>query len=118
MLPPAYQSIDSQCGLLFDDWTEVVPGTDETTGLTIHFDQPNTEAPQLNGDWHWDDLVATVLETFDLAKERSVDTDQIDSTRWAQMLPALVMAVAPKNTTASLNLLKNAQYFIYRNTST
>lgn len=116
MLPPGYQPADAQCGLLLDDWVEIIPGTDETTGIAVHFDQPNAEAPQtlllalaphLGGEWRWDDLVATVLETFDMARERAVDTDQIDTTRWAQMLPVLVMAVAPKNTIASLHLLKN-----------
>jgi hypothetical protein len=124
MLPQDYDPAGAQCGLLFDDWVEVIPGTEETTGIAVHFDQPNAEPPQtlllalaphLGGEWRWDDLVATVLETFELAKERAVDTDQIDTTSWAQMLPALVMPVTPKNTTASLNLLKNAMYSVVRN---
>jgi hypothetical protein len=122
MLPQGYQPAGAQCGLLFDDWVEVIPGTDETTGIAVHFDQPNAEAPQalllalaphLEREWRWDDLVAAVLETFDMARERVIDTDQIDATSWAQMLPALVTPVTPKNTTASLNLLKNAASLLH-----
>ncbi len=36
----------AQCGLVLDEWTEVVPGKQEVTGLAFHFDQPNTEPPQ------------------------------------------------------------------------
>ena len=30
-----------QCGLLVDEWTEVIPEQDETTGLSFHYDRPN-----------------------------------------------------------------------------
>ena len=33
-------------GLLLDEWSEIIPGTDVQTGLTLHHDRPNTEAPQ------------------------------------------------------------------------
>ncbi|MBL0136206.1 MAG: hypothetical protein IPP79_20640 [Chitinophagaceae bacterium] len=33
-------------GLLLDEWTEVIPNKEETTGIAFHFDQPNMEAPQ------------------------------------------------------------------------
>ena len=35
-----------QCGLLLDDWTEVVPGTSKDTGITFNFDRPDNEPPQ------------------------------------------------------------------------
>ncbi|MFZ1396185.1 MAG: hypothetical protein WAS33_04770, partial [Candidatus Promineifilaceae bacterium] len=120
-LPGGYQPSKPSCGLLLDDWVEVIPGISETTGITAHFNQPNSEPPQTlllaiaphrGAEWVWDDLVEIVLETFDMAKERLVDTDQIDQTDWAQFLPGAVMAVAPKKTTISLNLLQNTTRFI------
>src|SRR6185369_4690441 len=54
------------CGMLVDEWTELIPATEETTGITFHYDRPNSEAPQtlllvtpttLSGNWRWDDLV-------------------------------------------------------------
>src|SRR4030095_7851984 len=36
-----------QTGILVDEWTEVIPGKDEATGLSFHYDQPNTEPPHV-----------------------------------------------------------------------
>jgi hypothetical protein len=33
-------------GLLIDQWLEVVPSGEETTGLTFHYNRPNVRAPQ------------------------------------------------------------------------
>jgi hypothetical protein len=35
-----------QCGLLIDEWSEIIPGSSADTGLTFNFDRPNCEAPQ------------------------------------------------------------------------
>ena len=54
------------CGVLIDEWTEVIPLEKETTGLTFHYDRPNAEAPQtmlfitptkITGHWAWEDIV-------------------------------------------------------------
>ena len=91
-----------QCGLLLDDWTEVIPDTTLTTGITFNFDRPDNEPPQsillvtpasASGAWQWDDLVGALNETLDLAKKRSVEPTQLDSTPYAPLLPATVMAV-------------------------
>src|SRR5205823_4694047 len=42
-MPPIGQPI---CGLLLDEWTELVPTTQETTGIAFHFNRPNATAPQ------------------------------------------------------------------------
>lgn len=34
------------CGLLIDEWVEVIPNKEETTGISFNYDQPNAEAPQ------------------------------------------------------------------------
>jgi len=58
-----------QCGLLLDEWTEVIPATSRTTGITFHFDRPSNEPPQAillvtpasgTGSWRWDDLVGAL----------------------------------------------------------
>ena len=62
-----------QCGLLLDEWTEVIPGKEETTGITFHYDRPNSEPPQvlllavspaLKGGWQWNDLIDTLREVM------------------------------------------------------
>ena len=35
-----------QGGLLIDDWTEVIPVKDETTGIAFNYNQPNAMPPQ------------------------------------------------------------------------
>jgi hypothetical protein len=90
-----------QCGLLLDEWTEVIPAADHTTGITFNFNRPNNEAPQTmllitpaaaSGAWQWDDLVGALNETLDLAKKRAVEPADIDSTPYAPLVPATVMA--------------------------
>ena len=53
------------------------PAATETTGLAFHYDRPDSEPPQamllvvppvLRGAWQWDDLVAALHETLDLAR--------------------------------------------------
>jgi len=52
------------CGALADEWTEIIPATEETTGITFHYDRPSCEAPQtmllvtpaqLSGNWQWNE---------------------------------------------------------------
>jgi hypothetical protein len=99
--PAPFDPTASQCGLLLDEWTEVIPGTSRDTGITFNFDRPDNEAPQAillvtpatgDGVWHWDDLVAALHETLDLAKKRAVEPGQIDPTTYARFLPATIMA--------------------------
>jgi hypothetical protein len=91
-----------QCGLLFDEWSEVIPATNRDTGITFNFNRPDNEAPQTilvatpasaSGQWQWDDLVGALNETLDLAKKRAVEPTQLDGTPYAPLLPATTMAV-------------------------
>lgn len=104
------------CGVLIDEWTEVIPTTEETTGLTFHYDRPNTEPPQtlllatpadFTGRWEWQDLVDTVQDTLDLAKKRAVEPQHIDSTAYARFLPAILSEVATWPITSTLNFAYN-----------
>ena len=84
---------------MIDEWNEVIPNRIETTGIAIHYNQPNTEPPQclllavspnVNGRWEWDDLVETVTDTFDRAKRRAVEPDFLRPTAYWQLLPAVL----------------------------
>ncbi|MGH7848170.1 MAG: hypothetical protein ACREQW_23775, partial [Candidatus Binatia bacterium] len=98
-LPASYSAAAAQAGLLIDEWSEVIPNRIETTGIAIHYNQPNTEPPQclllavspvINGRWHWDNLVDTLADTFDRAKRRAVEPDFLRATAYAQLLPAVL----------------------------
>jgi len=98
----AFDGTVRQCGLLFDEWSEVIPATDRDTGITFNFRRPDNEPPQTilvvtpasaNGQWQWDDVVGALHETLDLAKKRAVEPTQLDNTPYAPLLPATTMAV-------------------------
>ncbi len=102
-----------QCGLLLDEWTEVIPTVEETTGVAFHFDQPNSEPPQtmllatsptLTGTWRWNDLVDAVRETFDEARLRAVEPTQVDKTPYSRFLPAALMSTTLHPINIGLNL--------------
>jgi hypothetical protein len=98
-VPEGHSSAGAQAGLVIDEWTEVIPNRAETTGIALHYDQPNTEPPQclllavsptIKGQWDWNDLVDTVIDTFDRAKRRAVEPDLLRTTPYAQLLPAVL----------------------------
>ena len=102
-----------QCGLLLDEWTEIIPAETETTGITFHFDKPNAEPPQaillatppqFNGAWQWDDLVATLHETLDMARLRAVEPQQLDQTELSVFLPATILATTWRPVTIGADL--------------
>ncbi len=97
-----FNGASTLCGLLIDEWTEVIPAKKETTGLTFQYDQPNAEPPQsillvtpssFTGQWEWKEVVDTMHETLDLGRLRAVEPKHIDPTAYAQFLPATVSAV-------------------------
>lgn len=109
-----------QCGLLIDEWTEVIPTEEETTGLTFHYDRPNSEPPQtlllvtpseFRQSWQWQDLVDTLHETLDMARKRAIEPGHIDTTDYARFLPALVSAVTVYPITAALKLALNNEFY-------
>lgn len=104
------------CGLLLDEWTEVIPTTQETTGLTFHYDRPNCEAPQslllalpanFTGHWQWQDLVDTLHETLDMASKRAVEPAHWNETEYARFLPAVVSSVTRYPIMMALDLAFN-----------
>jgi hypothetical protein len=104
-------------GLLLDEWVEVVPTEDATTGLTFHFDRPNSEAPQAillatpprhRGSWQWQDVVDTLHETLDFARLRAVEPVHLDKTALGPLLPAVISSVTTYPITATLNFAFNS----------
>lgn len=90
-------------GLIIDEWNEVIPVTEETTGVAFHYDQPNAKAPnalllavppQQNGNWTFDNLLKTVSETFETMKKRAVEPDHLEETPLAHLLPAAMSFVS------------------------
>ena len=64
----------SQVGLVVDEWVEMIPNKQEVTGVTFNYDQPDATPahslllavpPEIKGNWTWDDLVYTLMDTLD-----------------------------------------------------
>jgi hypothetical protein len=112
----------TQCGLLLDEWTEVLPGKEETTGLAFHYDRPNNEPPQaillaipsdIGERWTWEELTGAIVETFHMAKKRAAEPSQVEATALARFLPATVAAVTLRGISLSHNLAVNNQFEKY-----
>jgi hypothetical protein len=108
------------CGLLVDEWTEVIPGTEETTGIAFHFDRPNAEPPQTwllalpalhDGAWSWEELLGAVIDALDSAKLRALEPVHLDSTPYSWFLPATVSAYTYPEISISNNLLRNMRIY-------
>jgi len=83
------------CGLLFDGWSETIPGTDAVTGVAVHFDAPSSQAPQAvllavapdGRNWSVDLMVETVRQTAQAARNRAVGPETMAF--YGQILPAV-----------------------------
>ena len=104
------------CGIVLDEWTELIPEREETTGLAFHYDQPGSEPPQtmlllvppaFTGNWKWNDIVEALEETFEDAKKRAVEPDRLGRTAYGHFLPATMMAVTLYWITMATNLATN-----------
>ncbi|HEU0029480.1 MAG TPA: hypothetical protein VFQ53_02520 [Kofleriaceae bacterium] len=91
-------------GFALDEWSEVVPSARQNTGIAVHHDGPDAEAPQAllvavappTVPWSADLLVETVRETIELAKVRAVDGDLLGTL--GQLLPTVFL---PANSTGN-----------------
>ena len=108
------------CGLLVDEWTEVIPGSRETTGIAFHYDRPNSEPPQAwllalpavrNGAWSWDELLDAVNGALDNAKRRAVEPVHVDTTPYSWFLPATASAYTFPEISISNNWLRNVAIY-------
>lgn len=98
--------LDGSAGvaLLVDQWTELVPAAELTTGVSFHYDQPDSQPPQtlllavppqMRGGWLWEDLVQTLHDTLELAKNRAVEPAHLEDTIYGPLLPALIGDIPP-----------------------
>lgn len=116
LLAGDFDKTKSQCGVVIDEWTEVIPTKEETTGIAFHYDQPNSEPPQtmllvtptnIDGQWQWDDVIGAMEETVAMAKKRAVEPAMVDKTKYAQFLPTTITAVTKHWISVVLNLAVN-----------
>lgn len=115
-----FSASSRQAGLLLDEWQESIPVPSQTTGLVFHYDRPSAEAPQTlllavspraDGAWTFDDLVATLNETLELAKKRAVEPSALDATSYARLLPATITAVTLRQISLSAPFIANMGLF-------
>jgi hypothetical protein len=83
-------------GLLIDEWPERIPAPKQSAAVSFHYEEPKSRAPQAlllavcpDGRATWGDelLLATLEDTLQLAKIRTVDLDSIIDV--GHILPAL-----------------------------
>ncbi|WP_157781931.1 hypothetical protein, partial [Rubrivivax gelatinosus] len=87
-------------GLFVDEWGETIPATEETTGLSFHFDAPGARPPQtmllaVPSDpaaehWTLDELLAVVDEALALARLRAVRPQDLQGL--GNLLPGLMLS--------------------------
>ena len=68
--------------------------------------------PTITGNWKWDDLAATVLDTLERAKLRAVEPDILDSMGggFSTLLPATISEFSTSGNGISLDYLINIQF--------
>ena len=118
-----FQKDKLQCGILIDEWNELIPTKEETMGMTFHYDKPNSEPwnsmllvcpPSYNGSWQWDDIVDAIIETIDMAKQRAIEPDQIENLgdyAYSRFLPAAIFATTGYPIMPGLNLAMNNMFY-------
>ena len=103
-------------GLMLDEWTELVPGTTETTGIALNINRPNAVAPQAlllavaprqTGHWSLADLVAVLRDTLARAKLRAVEPEHVVYP-YASVLPAVTTAFNHTSLVASAKFATKA----------
>jgi hypothetical protein len=99
------------CGLLVDEWTELVPSRQETTGIAFQYDPPDAAAPQaillavpavVGEPWTVRSLNRVLLETLDMARLRAVDPTLLGDV--GHFLPATYLAFNAHADAVSSNL--------------
>ncbi|MBK9014425.1 MAG: hypothetical protein IPM82_10230 [Saprospiraceae bacterium] len=94
-----FQPSANCCGLVLDDWTELVPEREVNAGISFHFNRPNAMPPQalllavppqIKGHWTWDDLIAILNDTLDRSKMRAVEPNQLLAGPTFQTLPTIM----------------------------
>jgi hypothetical protein len=116
-LPLNWNPASALAGLIFDEWTEMLTARETTTGVTFHFNQPDTEPPQVmllavcpaeGENWKWEYLSETILDTFERAKKRLIQFDHLRTNpALAHLLPAVLAPLERDNLAPNLDLGRN-----------
>jgi hypothetical protein len=113
---PGFAADGPVCGLLVDEWTEVLPSDTTTAGLAFNYDRPDSEAPQAmllvtpadgGTAWSWDDLRQAIPDTMRLAKQRAVEPVHLEASAAVRFLPATVSAITERGISIGLALDRN-----------
>jgi hypothetical protein len=103
-----FKTDQPMCGLLIDEWVEVVPSSKETTAIAFQFNPPDACAPQSvllavppvpDQPWTVASLHRVLVETLDLAKLRAVDAESLGEI--GHYMPALFFAFNTNDEVAS-----------------
>ena len=99
------------CGLIADEWTELVPRRNETSGIAFQFNPPDSAAPQaillavppvVGEPWTVGNLNCVLLETLDMLRIRAVDPTALGDA--AHYLPATYLAFNANGDAVSTDL--------------
>ena len=60
--------------------------------------------PARTGTWNTDNIVTAIHETYDLMPLRAVEPQHLDTTAYAQLLPATLLSAAAQPITISTDL--------------
>ncbi len=121
-----FNKTSRQCGVVLDEWTEVIPSKKATTGIAFHYDQPSSEPPQtmllvvppaFKKNWSWNFVIEAIEETLHMARKRAVEPSHIEETDFAQLLPATIMGTTAQPVTIAANLSVNNSHIAKYNTS-
>jgi len=111
-------------GLLIDDWTEIIPTSEEITGISFNYNQPNAMPPQalllavtpiVTGHWSWDNLIGILNDTLLRAKLRAVDSNALDTVNNPEisvLIPAILSNFTEYDLDISLDMRLNMKEFL------
>jgi hypothetical protein len=120
---PAFSTTLAQCGILIDEWTEVVPGKEAVTGLTFNYNQPDAMPPQAlllavtpeeTGTWTWEKLLGILNDTLLRAKLRAVEPQLLDTLERPDtgvLLPAILSTFSQYGLDISLDYRLNVAFY-------
>ncbi len=94
---------DEFAGIVVGEFTEVIPGKEETTGIAFHYDQPNAEAPQsillsippANKPYSLKYFVDTVNTALELAKLRAIEPEHLNEGMDIYLNPFFKLSYTP-----------------------
>ncbi len=115
-LPSDFDGKGIYTGLLIDRWTEHVPDKEVNMGIAMHYDQPNTKpaqavllavSPTIQGKWTWENLIAVIRDTMQLAKQRAVEPDRLMEHPFNQAFPTTFAPMNSEGDSPTLDYNKN-----------